>query len=584
MDSSFALYTNINNEKGIASSHLKLAVYYRLEGEYEKGLNHIKYSIDYAEKTKDTFNIANSLFQKAVLYSLKSDYNESLEVFYKILAIYEAMDNQGKVGLTLNSIGITYNDLQMYPEAINAYKKAVSIHEKMQDSVNLPNAYSNLALAYANQKQYDLALNFYRKARQIDINTNNEWGLGINSENIGVVLNEQEKYTDAIIYFNEAKRIFDANNFKTDLTRVYTNLGQVNFRLKNYIKSEFYLKEALKSKTNSKLVTKEIHNNLFELYKATNRYELALDHYEKFNVFKDSIFEEERIKNINELDKKYQTEKKDKEIATQQLEIQNKEAEIEKKQTLNIIAIGSAIFLLIAAILIVFIFKQRQKRIKEEVVSLKRQHQIKTLEALIEGEENERFRIARELHDGVNGDLSAIKYKLSSLLEMNNKIINEAITMIDDSCKQVRAISHDLVPPSLESFSLVEATEAYCSNLNEAYNNIDVNFQHLGEDINLSKKNEINIFRIIQELVSNSLKHAQAKAINVQISHRNNQIQITVEDDGVGFNANEVSAKGIGLGNVKSRVDYLNATLDLISNQSGTSYTIDIDTKQIDGN
>lgn len=101
LDSSFALYTNINNEKGIASSHLKLAVYYRLEGEYEKGLNHIKYSIDYAEKTKDTFNIANSLFQKAVLYSLKSDYNESLEVFYKILAIYEAMDNQGKVGLTI---------------------------------------------------------------------------------------------------------------------------------------------------------------------------------------------------------------------------------------------------------------------------------------------------------------------------------------------------------------------------------------------------------------------------------------------------------------------------------------------------
>ena len=245
---------------------------------------------------------------------------------------------------------------------------------------------------------------------------------------------------------------------------------------------------------------------------------------------------------------------------------------------------ATAIVLLITSILLFLFFKQRQKRKTQEILTLKREHQVKTLEALIEGEENERFRIAKELHDGVNGDLSAIKYKLSSLLGMNNKVITEAIAMIDDSCKQVRAISHDLVPPSLENFNLVEATEIYCTNLNDTNTETEVEFQHLGDPIEVAKKVEINMFRIIQELVNNSIKHAKSSMINVQISNRKQHIQITVEDNGIGFNKDDVRTNGIGLKNVRSRVDYLNASMDLISNTNGTSYTIDIDIDQLNDN
>ena len=146
--------------------------------------------------------------------------------------------------------------------------------------------------------------------------------------------------------------------------------------------------------------------------------------------------------------------------------------------------------------------------------------------------------------------------------------------MIDDSCKQVRAISHDLVPPSLENFNLIEATKLYCSNLNQNTNEVIIKFQHLGTIFKMAKKAEINVFRIIQELVINSLKHAEATVINVQISYRDT-IQITVEDDGKGFDSAQ-EAKGIGLKNVQSRAGYLSATLDCISNKNGTSYTIDI--------
>ena len=164
---------------------------------------------------------------------------------------------------------------------------------------------------------------------------------------------------------------------------------------------------------------------------------------------------------------------------------------------------------------------------------------------------------------------------------MNNKVINEAVEMIDKSCQQVRAISHNLVPPSLEKFSLIEAAETYCDSMNVA-NKVDINFQSIGQSVVLSKQIEINIFRIIQELVSNSLKHAKASEINVQISFQNNILQVTVEDDGIGYNEDEVQGKGIGLNNINSRIECLNANVDLVTNSKGTSYTFEIDINTID--
>jgi signal transduction histidine kinase len=161
---------------------------------------------------------------------------------------------------------------------------------------------------------------------------------------------------------------------------------------------------------------------------------------------------------------------------------------------------------------------------------------------------------------------------------MNNTVIKEAVTMIDNSCEQVRAISHNLVPPSLKDFNLIEAVEDYCQNINSIHEP-EVHFQHVGDAIDLDKKQEANLFRIVQELVTNSIKHAEAKEINVQLSYLENTLQLTVEDNGKGFNPNTVKSDGIGMQNVQSRVDYLNATIDFVSNEKGTSYTIAIDTK-----
>lgn len=169
------------------------------------------------------------------------------------------------------------------------------------------------------------------------------------------------------------------------------------------------------------------------------------------------------------------------------------------------------------------------------------------------------------------------------MLEHNATVVDEIVAMIDKSSEQVRAISHNLVPPSLEKFNLIEALADYCTTMNDAHK-LSINFQHIGAHPKLSKNNEINIYRIVQELVSNSIKHSEAQEITVQLSSHEKHIQITVEDDGKGFDSYAMDKRGIGLKNIASRIDYLNATKDLVSNDKGTSYTIEIDIEKLNDN
>ncbi|TBN00425.1 tetratricopeptide repeat protein [Hyunsoonleella flava] len=580
LDSSFAILSKANNPKGMAQLNYRYAVLFRLKGDYDIALDYVDKSYQYNVSQKDSFRIANDLFQKGVINSLKGNYETSITLYYQILEIYEKSNNIKGIGMTLNSIGILQKNLEQYKNAISTYRKAITTLKGSQYKDDLANAYGNLGTAFLHSKQQDSALFYFKEAREMDKQLNYDWGLSINSQNIAELYIEKQDYKTAITYLKEAYTIQKKNNYSTVLAETRNSLGKAYLKIGELSKSEQVLQEGIAQAPESKKVLRELHYSLFQIYKQKRNYNDALVNYEAFSAYNDSILSKENLEHLNEVETKYNTEKKDKEIIAQKLSIQKQESQLQKKQSQYKLMTGLAIFLLLTSILIWFLYQQRQKRKNQEILTLKREQQVKTLELLMEGEEKERFRIAKELHDGVNVDLSAIKYKLTSLLEKNNEVINEAVIMIDKSCEQVRAISHNLVPPALKDFSLVEALEDYCSTTN-AIHDAKVSFQSIGSDINLSKKAEANIFRIVQELVSNSIKHAEASEIDVQISYQNDAIQLTVEDNGKGFDIHTEKANGIGLQNVKSRIAYLNAKLDITSDDKGTSFVIDINTNKL---
>ncbi|OUR96033.1 hypothetical protein A9Q86_16245 [Flavobacteriales bacterium 33_180_T64] len=584
MDSAMLVYQELKLPRKTALGNFQYSVLYRISGDYNKAIESLTKYQDYVEKVKDTANLTYAYYEKGVIYSQKGDLQTSLEEFYKANTLAEAINNLEMSSMSLNSIGVVYNDLGKYEEAIDAFQKVLVIYKKQNVTGEfLGDTYNGLASSYKYQNKYNEAEEYFDKALKNYKASNSDFGVSIANFNKGLIYNKQKQFEKALAFFKRAYDIQKKNEFDSELVLTISSFAEANFELGNYSKSELLLDEGLNLDIENKLSAKDLYFELYRVNEIKNNYQKALRYHKTYTKYKDSIYSKENIKSINLLQKQFETEKKDKAILRQQLALERKDNQIKNKSNQMNLLYGLLFFLIVFSILGWLVFQQKQKRKNLELVTLKRESQVKSLEALIKGEEKERFRIAKELHDGVNGDLSAIKYKLSSLLEMNNKVIKEAITMIDNSCEHVRAISHNLVPPSLENFNLVEATENYCHDL-DVVNHQKITFQYLGSTIKLSKNTEVNTFRIIQELVTNALKHADASEINVQISHRDNVIQITIEDNGKGFDRNAIKTDGIGLNNIQSRVDYLNATLDFISNPNGTSYTIDIDLNTLNDN
>lgn len=225
------------------------------------------------------------------------------------------------------------------------------------------------------------------------------------------------------------------------------------------------------------------------------------------------------------------------------------------------------------------LINDEKNRVETLVTKHKHQQQISKLKGLLEGEENERKRIAEELHDGIAGDLSAIKYNLAHLNQRNqnpenDELLDELSQIIDKSCVQLREISHNLSPTAITNYGLSLAVENYCKKIENLYH-IKIDYQFSGEALRLTNTSETHIYRIIQELLNNIVKHSGAHSAQVEIKNSESEIIIKVSDNGKGFSPDK-NSKGIGLSNIDSRIRFLDAQIQRESSEMGTSFIIKI--------
>ncbi len=573
---------SLNNKKMEMKSVFNNGVIARMKGDYKTGESFMTTYLDYAKTINDSIILSKTYYQLGSLQIYLDKKETSLSNYLEALNYLEFSQNNKQKAKILNGIGIIYNQTSQYEKAKEYYLKAINMAIKANDSSSLAIIYNGIGVTLKNQDSTKKALNYFKNSLDIGERTNNLRVMGYQYRNIGIINVLNKDYKTAETYLKKALLIRKQIGNKQTIAGSLSDIANVYIETNRLNEAEDYLDEATSIFKESKNISGE--NTMYYYYSALEakrgNSEKAVEYLDRHYITRDSLENIELQAKLNDIDVKYQTEKKDKTILENQLTLEKSQA---KTQLMTILIIS----LLLASILLWFVFQQRQKRISQQLVAIKKEQEVRTLESLIAGEEKERLRIAKELHDGVNGDLSAIKYKLSSLLKMNNEVINDAITMIDKSCKHVRAISHNLVPPSLKDFNLIEAVSNYCENMNSTHAP-EISFQHIGETIELNKKIEVNIFRIIQELVTNAIKHSKAKIIDVQISNRNSTLFVTVEDNGKGYtigdNDKTENSRGIGLNNIKSRVEYLNASLDIVSNDSGTSNTIEIDLNKINDN
>lgn len=277
------------------------------------------------------------------------------------------------------------------------------------------------------------------------------------------------------------------------------------------------------------------------------------------------------------------------------MEIQNeaklKKAELEKSQTVSYVLTISLI--LLGAFLIVLVLYARNRRrhdrivYEQEISALLKEHELKSMSAIIEGQDNERRRIAADLHDRLGSMLATVKLYFTSFddqiekLRLQNKQqYSKASQLLDEACDEVRKISHDLASVELTSFGIKASLERLSESIAQA-GGPKIAIHSFGLETRLDVVIEIGVYRVLQELVNNILKHSGAKAASIQLNNYANSLNIVVEDDGKGFEILS-SGKGIGLKNVKERIDKLNGKVVIDSRKGhGTTIIIDIPIKVI---
>jgi two-component system, NarL family, sensor kinase len=323
---------------------------------------------------------------------------------------------------------------------------------------------------------------------------------------------------------------------------------------------------------------------LANTYERIGNHEQAYIYLEKHSYLYGSIVAEDNFKEISKIEHKYEVEKKEKEIIV--LNSAN-----QQKSTLNKILIGSAAALLFIGFIGYRNFKskqkistQQQKIQQQKITELEKDKQLLAIDAMLKGQEEERSRIAKDLHDGLGGMLSGTKLSFINMKENlvltpeNATLFDKSLSMLDNTIADLRKVAHNLMPEALVKFGLQEAVRDFCNSI-QSSSNLKIVYQPLGENRKLSNTAEVFTYRIIQELVNNAVKHANASQIIVQLTTNNNKVGIAVEDDGKGFDVNALAnSKGAGMDNIKYRVQYFNGTIDTVtSTGNGTSVNIELE-------
>ena len=447
------------------------------------------------------------------------------------------------------------------------------------DSSLLSFIYFNKAGFFNNQGKFDSSIFYYKKflAEYTVRKPMDDWIISATLNTVTSFL-KNNNTDSARIYFEKVQRDLNTLNrpFYKGILYSKTIESQILLSEKKYNLS---IKTALESLAMADSLAmpryKDLaYNVLSEAYENTGDYKNATVYLKKFMMLKDSFHLDEKNQMAYFLDLEYQTSEKDKTIVQKELAIAQKENALKAKNFWILGITALFIILLLSAILL-------NKNNRQKIRLLNQQIEINHLQDIISGEEKERSRLAKELHDGIGGSLAALKMQLQTIERQHKEAdthlqFKSAIQMLSDTSAELRKTAHNLMPDILKTEGLFNAVKLFCNRISSP-DKTAIECIVIGDLPVLSAGFELSVYRIIQELVQNIIKHANASEALVQISCMNRILDITVEDNGIGLPADKAnSSTGIGMESIKQRITKLNGTFDIQSALGqGTSINIE---------
>jgi two-component system NarL family sensor kinase len=520
-------------------------------------------------------------------HSNSADYQGALTYYLKAEEIYLRHD-QTNSDLTLlySNLSIAYGTLNKYNEALIYSKRGLDRARKGKDEIGLMNAYYAHGGNLVNARKPGIeGIQLLDSAREMGLRLNNLFYIYSADIMTGMYYYNTKQYERAIEYYSKNLAFARKYNSPPDIGNSFLNIAGCLAELKRPKEAGAHLDSAAKYLDLSAItVSKQMwFENYAEVLKQTGNFTKAFAFKDSVGVIKDSLYQGENIRQLQFRQARYNYEKRQAEIM--QLEANNRlqELSLQRKSTLNYILIGTAVALVAISILVYRNYKSKQALQQQRISELEKEKQLTATEAVLKGEEQERTRLAKDLHDGLGGMLSGIKYSFNTMkgnfvmTADNNQAFERSMDMLDSSIKELRRVAHNMMPEALVKFGLDTALRDYCNDINQS-TDVEVSYHSTDlADSNPDQTTSITIYRIVQELVNNTLKHGAARKVIVQITKTGNHFAVTVEDDGKGFDTAILKqSKGIGWTNIQHRVEFLKGKVDVHSEQGkGTSVYIE---------
>lgn len=574
-----------------------------MKGDYPGAIRAFEAYYSFSEKVNDLINMGFALNNEGNVYIELGNYVKALEKYQQALAVRQKARDKGGIAMSYNNIGFIYKDIGDYEKAIHNFLFALREYELLDDKNAVAKTHNFIGIVYAKKKEYDKAIFHLEQGIHIQKITNDKNELAISYQSIASIYKEQEDYSRSVSFLNEAMKVYESSTDLRQIALVQVDLGEIYLRKKSYDSAAWYftrsvdLNNRIGNKRNMAsprigLAQASIHQKNYILakqsldsafaiiettskkddlknyylvaadyYSATGNMAQALELHKKYAAIKDTLLNEANVKAIADMEVKYETEKKEQEIKLQQ-------SEIARKNIVIAAVAGSLALVILLGISAYRRYRLRQQaRLQAEIM---KQQEMAT-KAVIEAEEEERKRIARDLHDGVGQMMSAAKMNLSAF-ESELKFAStdqqlsfeKIISLVDESCKEVRSVSHNMMPNALLKSSLSSAVQDFIDKLDKK--TIQVHLYTEGLDQRLDANVETVLYRVIQECVNNVIKHSGANTLDISVIRDTDGISATIEDNGKGFDSRDKSKfDGIGMKNISSRVGYLKGTVDFDS-------------------
>ncbi|NOX85781.1 MAG: tetratricopeptide repeat protein [Chlorobi bacterium] len=568
----------INNDTIRGMALLNLGSIFRKEGELDSARVYYTQALELMQNARDTLGMAKVFQAFSILYKFTGDYDKGLESALKCNYLFEKYGKSENYIRSLIDLANIYEKLNDYDTALACYDLSYRLSIKNNLPKVATTSLSNKGVIYFRLKKYDLSESEFEKAIAFNDSIHDSAELARLHNNISILYLFSDNEKKLKYHLNQSLKIAGSLNLPMEKMRALNTFGSYYRRKKNYDKALQYYQKTLKLARQLGTLNgiASAAYNVSLVYENMEKYKKALEYYRLSTAYSDSVFNETKQKEIEKHKTNYEI---------LHLKDLNRIKELDKKriraQRNATMWVSVFIVTILLGLLIFFRMRSRKNRIiaEQRIQKLEDEKKLMAAQSVMVGQEKERERIARELHDGIGVLLSTASIHFSSVEDKTDKetgeMLKKANKLLKEASKEVRQISHNMMPGVLSRFGLKEAVEDLFENVKDAGEvKVDLRLD-LGEQ-RLSENMEIMLFRVIQEMLNNTLKHAKASKITFSLRKEEDRIKMEYADNGIGFDEDKLpNEKRLGLSGIRSRVEYLGGKIKLESRPGeGTKYFI----------